>query len=406
MEQTSLAGQILTPTGWVAGTLRCTAQIVAVEPGPAPDDRFILPGFVDLHVHGGHGADCMDGADAVRQMAQFHARHGTTSLLATTVTAPAADLRRAMAGIAQAMRQPGPGARVLGAHLEGPFISPDKLGAQPPFAIPPDLALLEELAALAPIRVATYAPEIDPTGELLAAFLHLGTRAQIGHTTCSFAQARAALAAGAAGFTHLFNAMSGLHHRDAGAGGAALALGQSAELILDLHHVDEGAALAALRAIPGLHCVTDAVAAAGMPDGSYHLGTHPIFKRGETVRLADGGLAGSVLTMDLALRNLLRLGLPLALRRGVRRLLHRGGKLGEKRRGLRVQLAYLRLQLGKKAVGLKQRANNGSCLEPSLQRRRQAAPEPAAGPAVLMIRGRCVAVHFTLSPGFAQSGYS
>ena len=312
MEQTAHSGQILTPAGWVAGTLRCTAQILAVEPGPAPDDRFVLPGFVDLHVHGGHGADCMDGADSVRRMARFHACHGTTSLLATTVTAPAADLRSAMTGIAAAMRQPGPGARVMGAHLEGPFISPDALGAQPPFAIPPDPALLGELAALAPIRVATYAPEIDPAGELLAAFRRLGTRAQIGHTTCSYAQARSALAAGAAGFTHLFNAMSGLHHRHAGAVGAALALAQSAELILDLHHVEEGAALAALRAIPRLHCVTDAVAAAGMPDGAYHLGSHPIVKRGDLVRLADGSLAGSVLTMDRALRNLLRLGQPLA----------------------------------------------------------------------------------------------
>ena len=312
MDQTTLAGRILTPAGWVTGTISCTAQVLAIEPGHAPEDRFIVPGFVDLHVHGGQGADCMEGAEAVRRMARFHARHGTTSLLATTVTAPAADLRRAMAGIAGAMREPGPGARVLGAHLEGPFISPDALGAQPPFAIPPDLALLEELAATAPILVATYAPEIDPAGELLAAFRRLGTRAQIGHTTCDYAQARAALAAGASGFTHLYNAMSGLHHRRSGAVGAALALARSAELILDFQHVDEGAALTALRAVPRLHCVTDAVAAAGMPDGEYRLGTHAIRKRGDTVRLADGSLAGSVLTMDQALRNLLALGLPLA----------------------------------------------------------------------------------------------
>jgi N-acetylglucosamine-6-phosphate deacetylase len=312
MNQTTLAGRILTPAGWVTGTISCTAQVLAIEPGHAPEDRFIVPGFVDLHVHGGQGADCMEGAEAVRRMARFHARHGTTSLLATTVTAPAADLRRAMAGIAGAMREPGPGARVLGAHLEGPFISPDALGAQPPFAIPPDLALLEELAATAPILVATYAPEIDPAGELLAAFRRLGTRAQIGHTTCGYAQARAALAAGASGFTHLYNAMSGLHHRHSGAVGAALALARSAELILDFQHVDEGAALTALRAVPRLHCVTDAAAAAGMPDGEYRLGTHAIRKRGDTVRLADGSLAGSVLTMDQALRNLLALGLPLA----------------------------------------------------------------------------------------------
>lgn len=312
MDETRLSGRILTPAGWIEGTLRCTAQVRAIEPGAAAEERWIVPGFVDLHVHGGHGADCMEGADSVRRMAAFHARHGTTSLLATTVTARADDLRHAMAGIAAAMRASGPGARVLGAHLEGPFISPDALGAQPPFAIPPDVPLLEELGATAPIRVATYAPEVDGDHALLAAFMRLGTRAQIGHTTCSYAQARAALAAGAAGFTHLYNAMSGLHHRSGGAVSAALAWGQSAELILDLHHVDEGAALSALRAIPRLHCVTDAVAAAGMPDGEYRLGTHRIFKRGETVHLADGGLAGSVLTMDRAFRNLLALGLPLA----------------------------------------------------------------------------------------------
>lgn len=313
MDQTTLAGRILTPIGWITGTLRCTAQILEIEPGPALDDRFIVPGFIDLHVHGGHGADCMDGADAVRHMARFHATHGTTALLATTVTATAADLRTAMRGIGGAMAEPlGVGARVLGAHLEGPFISPHALGAQPPFAIAPDIDLLEELAALAPIRVATYAPEIDPDGVLLAAFRRLGARAQIGHTTCDYAQARAALAGGAAGFTHLYNAMSRLHHRAAGAVGAALALAPSAEIILDFHHIDEGAALAALRAIPKLHCVTDAVAAAGMPDGQYHLGAHLIIKQGDTVRLADGNLAGSVLTMDRAFRNLLALGIPLA----------------------------------------------------------------------------------------------
>jgi N-acetylglucosamine-6-phosphate deacetylase len=106
--------------------------------------------------------------------------------------------------------------------------------------------------------------------------------------------------------------MSGLHHRRSGAVGAALAHATSAEIILDFHHVDEGAAITALRAIPRLHCVTDAVAAAGMPDGAYRLGRHDISKEGDTVRLADGSLAGSVLTMDKALRNLLTLGVPLA----------------------------------------------------------------------------------------------
>jgi N-acetylglucosamine-6-phosphate deacetylase len=313
MRATTIAGQVLTPDGFVCGRLRCTAAIQAVEPlADAPEDRFVLPGFIDLHVHGGAGADIMAGADAVRRMARFHARHGTTALLATTVTAPRQDLLAAFRGIGAAMATSDPAAaRVLGAHLEGPFISPEALGAQPPFAIPPDLTLVDELAALAPIRVATMAPEIDPDGALLAHFRALGARAQIGHTTCSYAQARSALAAGAAGFTHLFNAMSGLHHRRAGVVGAALAHGEWAELILDFVHVEEGAARVALRAIPHLYCVTDAVAATGMPPGEYRLGQHRIFKEENAVRLADGTLAGSVLTMDRALRNLLHLGVPL-----------------------------------------------------------------------------------------------
>ena len=313
MSTTTIAGEILTPDGFVRGRLRCTAAIQAIEPiADAPEDRFVLPGFIDLHVHGGEGADVMTGAEAVRRMARFHARHGTTALLATTVTAPRHDLLAGFRGIGAAMATSDPAAaRVLGAHLEGPFISPQALGAQPPFAVPPDLDLVAELDALASIRVATMAPEIDPDGALLARFRALGARAQIGHTNCSYAQARTALAAGAAGFTHLYNAMSGLHHRRAGAAGAALAHGDWAELILDFAHVEEGAARVALRAIPHLYCITDAVAATGMPPGEYRLGQHRIFKQEDAVRLADGTLAGSILTMDRALRNLLHLGVPL-----------------------------------------------------------------------------------------------
>ncbi len=307
----TLQGVILTPEGWVRGRLRHAAAIEAIEPAEsAPDDRFILPGFIDLHVHGGGGADVMEGAAAVQRMARFHARHGTTALLATTVTAPAADLLRAAEGIGAAGHEPG-AARVLGMHLEGPFINPEALGAQPPFAIPPDLALVEAIAARAPLRVATIAPEMDPDGTLLAALTARGVRVQLGHTTCSYAQALAALEAGAAGFTHLFNAMSPLHHRAPGCAGCALGHARHAEMIFDLLHVAPGAVLAARRAIPGLYGVTDAVAAAGMPDGPYRLGRHDIFKQGNAVRLADGSLAGSVLTMDQALRNLLSLGLAL-----------------------------------------------------------------------------------------------
>ena len=312
-EPGALSGMVLTPAGWVQGRVVFGAQIERIEPDrTAPDDRFVLPGFIDLHVHGGGGADVMDGTDAVRTMAAFHARHGTTALLATTVTAPADDLRRAVGGIGAACADHRAGtARVLGVHLEGPFINPEALGAQPPFAIPPDLALAAELCGLAPLRVATIAPEMDADGALLAFLSGRGVRVQIGHTLCTDAQARAALLRGAAGFTHLFNAMTPLHHRAGGAAGCALAHAASAEVIADLLHVEETALRAALRAIPGLYAVTDAVAAAGMADGEYRLGRQAVFKQGGAVRLAGGALAGSVLTMDQALRNLLRLGLSL-----------------------------------------------------------------------------------------------
>ena len=311
MDRTTIEGRIVTPEGIVRGRLIFASAIETIEPDDAVTaERLIVPGFVDLHVHGGGGADVMEGAEAVRSMARFHGRHGTTTLLATTVTHERPAVAAAFAGIAEAIADPAAdGAEVAGVHLEGPFINPEALGAQPPFAIPPDLELVSALHATAPIRVATMAPEIDPDGRLLAWFVAHGVRAQIGHTRCSYAEAVAALEAGASGFTHLGNAMTGLHHRAPGALGSALAHAAHAEVILDFQHVAEGAVLAARRAIPGLYAVTDAVAAAGMPDGPYRLGTHPITKRGPTVRLADGTLAGSVLTMDRAFANWLALGL-------------------------------------------------------------------------------------------------
>ena len=305
-------GRILTPDGWVGGRLVFGATITAVEATGDASGPFILPGFIDPHVHGGGGADCMEGEAATRQMARFHARHGTTSLLATTVTAPADDLRAAMAGIGAVAADPGPGeAVVVGAHLEGPFISPDALGAQPPFAIAPDLGLVRELCALAPLKVTTMAPEIDPDHTLLQFFRDQGVRVQIGHTTGTYDDAVLALDAGASGFTHLFNAMTPMHHRAPGMVGAALAHAPHAEIILDFLHVGAGAATVALRAIPGLYGITDAVAAAGMPAGEYRLGQHRVFKDADAVRLEDGTLAGSTLTMDQVLRSLLGLGLSL-----------------------------------------------------------------------------------------------
>jgi N-acetylglucosamine-6-phosphate deacetylase len=200
---------------------------------------------------------------------------------------------------------------VLGVHLEGPYINPRKLGAQPDFVRPASIPEVLALHALAPIVLITLAPELPGNLDIIPALRAAGFCVQIGHTLGTYEDGVAALERGAGGFTHLFNAMSGMHHRAPGMVGAALAHAQHAEIIPDLVHVHPGALRAALRAIPGLFCVTDSTSATGMPDGEYRLGSHRVTKCMGGVRLADGTLAGSTLTMDQALRNLIGLGLSL-----------------------------------------------------------------------------------------------
>jgi len=312
-----MKGNILTPSGWIAGTIAFNRQIGAITGDPvdpaANTDDYILPGFIDLHVHGGAGRDMMEGGDAPHAIARIHARHGTTSLLATTMTAPPEDIVSALRAVGAAMAAPRKGsARILGVHLEGPYINPGKLGAQPPYAREATLAEVQQLEAHAPMRLITVAPEMPGHLDLVRALSDAGIRVQIGHTSGSYEDGVAALAHGAAGFTHLFNAMPGLHHREPGMVGAALAHAQYAEIIPDLLHVHPGAIQVALRAIPHLYCVTDSTAASGMPDGEYMLGRQVVHKCMGGVRLADGTLAGSTLTMDQALRNLVSIGLDLA----------------------------------------------------------------------------------------------
>jgi N-acetylglucosamine-6-phosphate deacetylase len=335
-----MQGNILTPDGWIRGRIRVdagAATIAAIE-GEAADpsangDDYILPGFIDLHVHGGAGRDVMEGGDAPHVIARLHARHGTTSLLATTMTAPLADIDRALAAVGSACGQRGKGeARILGVHLEGPYINSGKLGAQPPFARAATMEEVERFGAQAPLRLITVAPEIDGHLALVRRMTDAGIRVQIGHTSGNYDDGVRALEHGAAGFTHLFNAMPGLHHRDPGMVGAALAHAQYAEIIPDLLHVHPGAIRTALRCIPNLYCVTDSTAAAGMPDGEYMLGRQVVHKCMGGVRLADGTLAGSTLTMDQALRNLVAIGLDLA--DAARRVsTNAADYLGETRRG-------------------------------------------------------------------------
>ncbi len=318
-----IAGNILTPHGFVSGVIEVSEEgrVARIEGDPI-DERdvrdsavpMVLAGFIDLHVHGGGGHDIMQGGQALARVAELHARHGTTALLATTMTASAADLNAAFTAMqALGMQRVSGRSRVLGAHLEGPYINQGMLGAQPDFARGFDAAELQRLHRLFPIRLITLAPEVPGNMEIIEALCAAGFRVQIGHTSGSYEDGLQALSRGASGFTHLFNAMTGLHHRNPGMVGVALAHAQFAEIIPDLIHVHRGAIRVALRAIPGLFCVTDSTAAAGMPDGQYRLGCHTVTKCLGGVRLADGTLAGSTLTMDQALRNLVHeIGLSLS----------------------------------------------------------------------------------------------
>lgn len=323
-------GQLEAGVVWIDSVLGTIADVVRAGHGPAgtrPEDvpgrlvelgdRTIAPGFVDVHVHGGgghqvNGDSPTQVAEDVASVAAFHARHGTTALLATTATDSPERLRASVSGVAQAVREPrGDGARVLGCHLEGPFISATRAGAQDPSWIrPPDRTELSRLAELAEgtLRIVTLAPELDGATGLIAECIDAGAIVSLGHSDADFDTSRAAFDAGATHVTHLFDAMAPFHHRRPGLVAAALLERRATlELICDLHHVDTGAIALAARTAPGrIVLVTDSTSAAGMPPGVALLGGIEVELDGTRVLLASDHvtLAGSVLTMERAVRHL------------------------------------------------------------------------------------------------------
>jgi N-acetylglucosamine-6-phosphate deacetylase len=290
------------------------------EPAHAPADAerirgILVPGFIDVHVHGGDGADFMDAHDeATERILGFHARHGTTALAATTLSASRADLQNAVESLARASSDQG--AEIVALHLEGPFINRDRAGAQDRDSIrPADILELAALIAEAPRMrwIVTVAPEIEGARGLIE---HFRDRVlfSIGHTAADHATAVAALEWGASHFTHLYNAMTPLHHRDPGVVGAALtAVDATAELIADGVHVHQAALRIAVHAMPNrIALVTDAIRACGLPDGTYKLYGYDVTVADGAARLTADVLAGSVLTMDGAVKNMVELaGLPI-----------------------------------------------------------------------------------------------
>lgn len=279
---------------------------------------YLLPGFVDVHIHAFRGQDAMAGEEAVRAMSRALAEAGVAAFCPTTMSAGAEETRRALAGIRAVMDRPEPnGARVLGAHMEAPFLSPNRAGAQrKEFFRLPDWELFEKMTNGRPdtVRLITVAPELPGSEAFIRRARQAGIRVSLGHTDADAETVHAAGDWGADHITHLFNAQTPLLHRQPGVPGAALADGRFfCEMICDgIHlHPDTVRLIRLAKGAERAVAITDAMEAAGMPDGVYQLGGQEVFVRDGAARLADGTLAGSVLTMAQALRNLIHdFGLP------------------------------------------------------------------------------------------------
>lgn len=279
-----------------------------------PPTHHLLPGFIDPHIHGAGGADVMDAIpDALETMAQTLVKEGVTSFLATTMTQSEEAILKALRNTAVYMKQPAKGAEVLGIHLEGPFLSPDKAGAQDPdLMLEPDIELFHRFQEEADgvIKVVTAAPELKNGMTFTHEVSKSGVTVSIGHSNATYEAFKQAVEAGASQVTHLYNQMSPFHHRDPGVtGGALLEKGVKAEVIADFVHSHSEAVRLVWR-VKGsndLMLITDAMRAKGLSDGEYDLGGQQVTVKGAEARLADGTLAGSVLTMEQAVKNMMSL---------------------------------------------------------------------------------------------------
>ncbi len=282
-----------------------------------------IPGFIDVHIHGAGGHDVMEGTEeAMSVVAKTLARHGTTSFVATTVTASPEDITRSVEGIARYItRQLSTGAsqaEVLGIHYEGPFLNKVRRGVHPAEWIQlPSAELLQRFlrAAAGNARILTIAPELLGALPCVKAAREAGLVVAMGHTDATYEQARAAIAQGVRHAVHVYNAMRPFSHRDSGVIGAVLTSSEvTGELIADGVHVEEAAMRMLLQAkgAAGVILISDGLSATGMPDGKYMLGKFEVTVAGGVCRNAEGKLAGSTLTLDRALRNVVALGIPLA----------------------------------------------------------------------------------------------
>ena len=330
------AGRALTPTAEINDAGILIREGVIEELGPregmrlpagavefAATDKIAVPGFVDVHIHGAGGRDVMEGSpEALSGVTRTVAQHGTTSIVATTLTASPEDTIRSVEGIARYISQQhetdDTRAEVLGIHFEGPFLSPARRGVHPPEWLRlPSAEFLEGLlqAAAGSARILTLAPELLGAMPCIDAARNAGMVVAAGHTDATYEQTRAAIAHGVHHAVHVYNAMRPFSHRDSGVIGAVLTSPEvTAELIADGVHVEETAMKVLLQAKgpERMILISDGISATGMPDGNYKLGKLEVTVSGGICRNAEGKLAGSTLTLDRALRIIVALGIPLA----------------------------------------------------------------------------------------------
>ena len=284
-----------------------------------PKNAIVLPGFIDQHVHGAGGSDGMDGTvEDIAIIANTLAKEGTTSFLVTTMTQSKENIMNAMKAVKEYREtDKGEGAKVLGIHLEGPFIAAAHKGAQPlEYVAKPDIAVFDEYneASGNAIKIVSLAPEIEGADELIKHLDSKGVVASIGHTGAKYNDVVNAVAAGAKNVTHTYNAQSALHHREIGVVGSAMLVNElNCELIADTIHVSVPAMklLVKNKYTDKISLISDAMRAKGIPDGESELGGQKVFVKNGEARLADGTLAGSVLRMNRAIENIVtKVGVP------------------------------------------------------------------------------------------------
>ncbi len=354
---------------WPEGTVLLEgSRIAQVSREPLDADEvheypscFVAPGFVDLQVNGSFGADVASEPERVPELSRKLLATGTTSYLPTLISSPLTLYRKTLPILARLAREGVlDGAEVIGVHLEGPFINVDKKGAHPAkHVVSPEVGLLHELLDLGPVRMLTLALELEGAAELARTAAKRGVVVCAGHSNATFELAHRAFEGEVAGVTHLFNAMSPLHHREPGLPGAALAHPRVAcGIIADGWHVHPEMVALAFRALgpDRIYLVTDAIAATGMEPGEYPLATRRVYLEGGVPKLEDGTLAGSILSMDEALRNVLAFTsctVPEAVRMvsaTPARLIGEGGRKGRLASGYDADVTVLRQELSVEAV--------------------------------------------------------